>query len=273
MPFEYLCPKLTPGRPLSIPILAALRDLALAGLAARGGELSDGIVSGCGLYEESGRIGSRAGIVKRAGELYVLSGAESVPYQATGDWLALRIVFPAERPEPDFTRRLGELKLGADTDLAANELELGRFKLRAGFRLRTEYAGLADMTTEFDTVNLIHARFAAVGDYTVSPLVTRLFAREAYPYLLGGGGGEGVGQGDPATRATDIAFCVACLYGDSPIRRECVQVYIQGRFGEGYRRLGNDEIHGRLAAILGSIKTGRPLGGGPRGGRKTVRLL
>jgi hypothetical protein len=272
MPFEERRPKFTVGRPLTPLILHALRDQAFESWRVRYSGLSDGIVAGCDLFEENGAIGVQDGIVKFGGGIYTLSGRHSAPYQAGDGWSVLKLAFRPPRENQDFAIREADLILAPGANLAANELEMGRFKLREGFRLRTKYEDFADMLTEYDTALLTYTQFAAMGEYTLNPKITHAFAREAYPLLLSGGGGLG-GEREKAGWLADMAFCAACLASDAPIRREYLQTYVQGRFGEPYRRLENEAIHRRLTEILTAIKSGKPLTGGGPPERRTVRLL
>jgi hypothetical protein len=268
MPFERERPIFSQYQPLTASALAALWDIAAAERQARYADLSDGVVSGCGLYEENGYLGVESGIVKFGGGLYISPERQSLPYRATETWSVLKIVFQPERQERDFIRGAGELALDDNIEILPNEMELGRFKLKEGFRLRMAHESFQDMGTAYDTLCLIHVPMAATGGPTLSPLVTQAFAREAYPFLLKPAAVERAGR-DPLA---DIVFCGVCLTSNT-LRREYIQLYVCGRLGWDYRELDNGELYRRLGEILESIKTGRPLPGGGPAGRKTLRLM
>lgn len=59
---------------------------------------------------------------------------------------------------------------------ADNEFELCRFNLRKGAQLRYQYKDLADLETEYDTVNLIHASWSGLRGMSLSPVITNYFA-------------------------------------------------------------------------------------------------
>jgi hypothetical protein len=236
--FEYTIPLFNPA-PLRREILESTRDLAAREQAARYGGYSDGVLAGCGLFESDMNIGVLGGLVKFAGRVYVLPERESVPYRPTDAWTVLKIRFGGEERSRDFLRYTGYLALDENTNVLPNELELGRFKLKQGSRLRTEYTDFRDMETEYDTVNLIGVPFAGVGEPTLSPVIMTHFAKEAYPY---------------AAEAIDLAFCSSCLAGGGVMSRESVRLYLARRLKLPVRPFDNAELHGRLADVLADMK-------------------
>ena len=128
----------------------------------------------------------------------------------------------------------GELVLEENVQLMPNELELGRFKLKKGSSLRTEYKDFADLQTEYDTVNLTFVRQAGIGKATLRPEVTHRFAHEAYPLAQ-----------DPL----DIAFCATALEA-APVPKDYLQHYICRRLGTPYREMAHEELLPGLAQVL-----------------------
>lgn len=236
--FECKIPLFNPA-PLRKEILESMRDLALSEQAARYGGYSDGILAGCNLYEENMMIGVTGGLIKYAGRVYVLAGKDSVPYRATDSWTVLKIQFGGEEVSRDFRAYRGHLTLDENTNILPNEVELGRFKLKTGSRLRTDYVDFADMETEYDTVNPMNVPFAGIGEHTLSPVILTFFAREAYPY---------------ASDPLDIAFCTCCLANGGVMQRESIQSYILRRQGLAGAAFSNRELHSHLADILAEIK-------------------
>ena len=235
--FECKVPLFNPA-PLRREILESLRDLALGEQTARYGEYSDGILAGCGLFEQDKRIGVTGGLVKFAGRIYALSAKTGLPYNASDKWTVLKIRFGAEELTRDFRIYKGDLALDDNVNILPNEMELGRFKLKLGSRLRTQYADFADMDTEYDTVNLIHIPFAGIGEPTLSPVILSHFAREAYPF---------------AQEPADVAFCTACLASGGVMSRESIRMYLWRR-GREQKMYGNRELHHHLADALSEMK-------------------
>ena len=64
--------------------------------------------------------------------------------------------------------------------MGENQIEMCRFYLREGSVLRDSYKNFADMATEYDTINLIYATVAGVGEKTLHPVVVRQFGEEIW---------------------------------------------------------------------------------------------
>lgn len=236
--FECKIPLFNPA-PLRKEILESMRDLAISEQAARYSEYSDGILAGCELFEQNMKIGVTNGLVKFAGQVYVLDKPDSVPYQATDAWTVLKIQFGGEKLSRDFSVYEGCLILDENTHVLPNEIELGRFKLKQGSRLRTKYEDFQDMETEYDTVNPFNVPYAGIGEHTLMPVILTYFAREAYPY---------------AHEVSDLAFCTCCLANSGVMSRESIRLYLWRRFNLNGVMFDNRELHARLADALAEIK-------------------
>lgn len=236
--FIHKVPLFNPG-PLHKGILDAMRDLTLLEQTARFARYSDGILVGCGLIERNMNIGVSTGLVKFGGRVYVLASDTSLPYQPTDQWTVLKVRFGPEEKSRDFLCFTGELVLDNNTEVLPNEMEFGRFKLKQGSRLRTEYVDFQDLVTEYDTVNLLNIPFAGIGEVTVSPVILKLFAKEAYPY---------------AETTLDITFCCAALTGSGIMSRESIYQYLWRRLKLEMTPMQNTEIHRHLTKILYELK-------------------
>jgi len=254
---EYKIPTLAPG-PVKKEIMQCLRDLALDEQNIRYHEYTDGIITGCALFEENMKIGLLGGIVKFAGRLYKLKEKAGVSYEPTDAWTVLKLQFSTQVPHKEYTIFTAELVLDTKTELLPNEMEMGRFKLKQGSHLRTSYKDFWDMNTEYDTVNLLHVKQAAPYSPTLSPAITMHFAREAFPYLNG--------------HPLDSAFCTACLATGQPVSRELIQRYVCGRLEREYEEMDNVRLHQGLAEILDAI-SGRARGDKGRGKKGGVMLI
>jgi hypothetical protein len=59
--------------------------------------------------------------------------------------------------------------------LKEDELELGRFKLREGAVLRSDYTDFFDLITEYNTINVINVEYAGIKESTMNLLCSRNF--------------------------------------------------------------------------------------------------
>jgi len=236
--FECKIPLFNPA-PLRKEILESMRNLALLEQNARYSEYSDGILSGCGLYEKEMKIGVTGGLVKFAQRVYVLPERSGVEYTATDTWTVLKIQFGTEKQTRDFRIYEGRLALSESTNILPNEIELGRFKLKQGSRLRTKYMDFQDMETEYDTVNLVNVPYAGIGEHTLCPIILTNFANEAYPH---------------AADSIDISFAMSCLASSGEMSRDSIKQYLRRRLNMSAREFDNREMHYHLANILAQIK-------------------
>ena len=132
------------------------------------------------------------------------------------------------------------MHLGASSE--TRYLELCRFKLQPGARLRYTYTSFADRETEYDTLNTIHAPFCGMGRPTLSPEITAHFAREA---LAAGADG------------TDALFCMMLLSSKEPVQAEALEAYIQSKQGADFSCGDNLRLYQGLIACLKQFNGGR----------------
>ena len=141
-----------------------------------------------------------------------------------------------------FVTREMELAFTEGASSETRYLELCRFKLQPGARLRYTYTSFADRETEYDTLNTIHAPFCGMGRPTLSPEITAHFAREA---LAAGADG------------TDALFCMMLLSSKEPVQAEALEAYIQSKQGADFSCGDNLRLYQGLIACLKQFNGGR----------------
>jgi len=241
--FQYRYPKFQAKRLLRAQMLEQLRDyprtivdLALSGAA-------DGIVSGCRIAWEQDELGVGPGMVYRKGKLYFMEKAGKVPCRAEDRIRYLKIRFLGEYEDAGAVEGTGEVVLEdreADPDC---EMELCRFRLQEGARLRCRYEDFEDYATEYDTVNVIHVPYAAEGKSTMAPGLLRQYAKE----LLETGTSD----------AWDVAFAMNVLAQEGRVPLDFILAYIRRRLGG--RQDGRDKkgVYLALLEVLKGQRTGR----------------
>ncbi|MCE5285300.1 MAG: hypothetical protein LLG02_05590 [Pelosinus sp.] len=248
-------PIFSAGRVLKHEMLSLLRDYPrdYADILYR--DYSDGILAGCKLIINSDNISVEPGMVRYQGKIYMMNESVHVPYTATGQDAIVKIYFKKEKTSGDFILGSGDVILQPGLKLAENELELCRFKLKAGARLRDDYQNFADLATEYDTVNIINVRHAAPYEPTLSPLITRRFASEALE--------------NKAMQPFDYAFVSQCAAGE-PVARLLITAYTSARLGIAAKDSTHTDMQRHLSNILSDIRQGKDMATAParRGGRK-----
>ena len=229
---NYAQPLFSKGRVLKKESLEALRDFpgGLAKLALA--DWADGVLYGFDMSYEDGLVTVCPGAVWYQGQVVLTQS----PFQAFEQQITACLrLYPAFATEDFYTRQL-ELRL-KNGEPGSSELELGRFRLSQGARLRKDYRDLRDCRTTYNTLDVTQIPYAGPGGVTISPVLLTMFARMVLE------------QTDALD--TDIQFALLCL-DHPPVSRECLLRYLSRRLGEPYRELTHSEIYERLVRIAGS---------------------
>ncbi|OAB45496.1 DNA and RNA helicase [Paenibacillus glacialis] len=239
--FTHLYPQFNKGRILKTEMLTNLRDFPREFVDIHYADYSDGIVTGANLEVGSKQLIISPGIVRHEGRLYILNQSTTIDYLATGKELVVKIRFLEAEKDIDRTVYASEIVLDEHIDCSSSELELGRFKLKEGARLRQDYQNFADFTTEYNTLNVLHTSYAAHGESTVTPMVMRYFADQMLRS----------GSADPR----DLVFAMMCT-NEGTVSRSLILHYISGRMGIAYKDYTNVQIHKYLGRILDNVRSG-----------------
>lgn len=197
---------------------------------------SEGILSGCNLTTTEDTIVVNEGIVIYGGQLFLIKEPMSVEYYPTNNTTVLKMRFSDEMRDANFIYREVEMILTRQKEVQKGEIELCRFKLQDGARLRYQYQDFEDRNTEFDTLNLIHAPFAAPGKSTLSPDITKSFARQMLSL--------------DSISDLDEMFCIQILSQERAINKEALKVYLERRNKAELEDRSNLGIYRELSRIL-----------------------
>lgn len=233
--FANQYPHFHKGRILKREMLENLRDYPRDFLDLYFQDYSNGIIAGVHIIVADTRLIITKGIIKHKGRLYLLHSSYELPYEATGSETILKVRFAEEANDLDFSNYTTEIILDDSLELAHNELELARFKLKLGAKLRSQHTDFFDFATEYNTVNYLHCQYAGLEKSTYHPLILQYFARE----LL---------KNRPAN-PYDIAFALECL-NQERVQRDVIDFYICNRLELDYQSLSNSQIHKYLNRIL-----------------------
>lgn len=238
---SYRYPIFEKGRVLKVDMLNSLRDFPFDLAQTRYCQYSDGILCGFDVSSESDMVFISKGIVKYKGRLYILKEDMELRCEVLGKDLILKIKFhDYDEVEKDFYSYPTEVIFDTSLQLDENDIEICRFDLRFGARLRSDYIDLYDMTTKYDTVNIIHAPFSGYLNPTLSPKITRFFAQEILKFDIK----------DPF----DINFCMTCLNSDSPIDSFLIVKYLNYKLGYDLDKVGNLQLYNGLCKVFEFIK-------------------
>ena len=226
---------------LKTEALCSIRDRAFDIFPLFMENYGDGIISGCRPITTPDTITLSAGIILHNKFFYLIKEPMSVEYSPTDEYMMMKIIFEPELETENFTQRNVNLILSHDMEIASNEMEICRFKLKKGAVLRTNYTDFFDRVTEFDTVNTINVPYAAIGGHTLSPEILINFATEARDFELS---------------VEDFNFCLNALSGRR-ISAAQISLYIEHRLKTELTALTNQTLYENLCTILREIKNGR----------------
>ncbi|GGG82849.1 DNA and RNA helicase [Paenibacillus radicis (ex Gao et al. 2016)] len=229
-------PSFTKGRILKTEMLDSLRDYPRHMLDIYYAGYSDGILTGADISVGEHTLTISRGIVKYGGRLYVLEQEQELRYESTGRETVIKIRF-AEEPvvRSDMTAYTADIVLDENVVLQQGELELGRFKLKQGARLRMNYESFRDMSTEFNTLQFVHVRYSGYAQSTMAPIIMRRYADE----LLRSG------SSDPH----DITFAMLIL-NEGTAAFSVIEHYVAVRLGAERRPMENTQLYESLRRIL-----------------------
>lgn len=233
--FRNIYPVFETKKVLKKEMLENLRDYPRNLFDIQYQEYSDGILYGCRLEAADTELTVLPGAILHKGIPYFLKKPYAVPCEAQGKLTYLKVCFTDREAGTGREEYRGQICLNGQPPDAGREMELARFKLQPGARLRTEYVDLGDYATEFDTVNRIHVPYAAPGRQVVWPQVLRCFSKEMIRRRLR----------DP----WDCAFCMGCMQTREAVPYEAVQTYLNVKLNEE-QEYTNEQTYSALLRIL-----------------------
>lgn len=254
--FQNTYPVFEAKRLLKKDMLENLRDFPRNLFHLQYQNYSDGILCGCAIEGREAGLTIQPGILCYKGVPYFLDKPYYVSCKAEGRQTYIKVHFWDKAVGNSGEEYATQILVDEEQPDAEQELELGRFKLQQGARLRSEYVDFFDYETEFDTVNRIYTLYAAPEHPSIWPQICRCFARELLRRR--------------STDPWDSAFCLSCLQLREAMTYETVQAYLNTRLGQD-REYTNAQIYGALKRILRET-TGR--GAEPeRSGRRDGTVL
>lgn len=234
--FENIYPKFEKKQLLKIEMLSNLRDYPRALFEIMFQNYCSGVLAGTNLSVTDHAITISPGVLYWMGVPYVMRMEHSLPYEATGETSYLKVKFLDIQQSTEQQAYLTQVYINAEPAKDGQELELARYKLQKGARLRTEYTDYFDYNTEFDTLNRIHMPYASVRKSTIWPDITKTFARTMLRY--------------PVKNPIDSSFCLTCLQDDRGIASEMICQYLNIRLDDNKDTYSNYEIYQALGTII-----------------------
>lgn len=258
---EHIYPAFERGRIMKKELLWALRDYSYSALQLQYAYYPDGIISGCGIRAEDNFLCVKPGIIKCQDFIFLITEEEKVEYYPTECCVSLKFHLIEKEVLPDYIRYVTEFVLDENLECRQNELEVCRFKLKEGARLRTEYKDFFDIQTEYDTVNLANATWASAGCNTLSKEVTDYFAKKVLEC--------------ENADYKDIRFAYLLLQSKEAIRFEIIKDYILRRTSQKGKDIpiNSETAYLKLKEILDGIREGTDIYGQGKKGQDSRMII
>jgi len=245
------------GRIMKKELLLAMRDYSFGMARLQFDDWTDGIISGCNISISDTRLTVEPGILKFDKFIYVMTEPQHIYYEPTEQTTVVKIRFSIfSATSTDYLRYCGKIVLDDSTELTDKELEVCRFKLKQGSRLRNDYTGFEDIQTEFDTVNLAHATWAGSERPGIAQPILKRFANEALKCWL--------------VEPWDISFCSQCMTSET-VHRSVMEAYAAAHGERITGEESNVEFYNMLVNILNKLK--RNARGPQQLGRKRPSII
>ncbi len=175
---------------------------------------ADGILAGCELTTTKDAVILNEGVLLFEGQLFLVKEPMMVNYHPTNVLNILRLKFSDVMRDANFIYREVDMLLADNREMQKSEMELCRFTLQEGAELRYRYRDFEDRNTDYDTLNQVHAPYAAHGGSTLAPDIVRNFAEEALDI-------SGISD-------YDALFCMQILQqGNCPIPKAALKAYLK----------------------------------------------
>ncbi len=226
------------GNILKQEILENLRDYPREFLDLYFQDYSEGIISGVNLIVGNNTIEIEPGIIKFAGRIYLLADTVELDYEDENQELMIKVEFLEPEETGNFRVCGSEVRLAEEIELADNELELGRFKLRRGANLRDDYDNFADFATEYNTVNIINVKYSYLKQPTLHPSITDAFAQRLWE--------------QSEVEQLDLMFAATCL-NSRAVGRALIVNYLEKKIKVDQEEYTNRELYDYLKRVIAGL--------------------
>ncbi|MBR4083882.1 MAG: hypothetical protein IKK33_06315 [Lachnospiraceae bacterium] len=237
-------PRFNSGTILTKATLEDVRDYALAERENAYIGFADGIYRGCEITTTASLLTVNRGIFIYKEQAYYIDKPIEIHYEPTNEWMILKISFLGEEISESYITKGIKVCLGRESETVDNDIELCRFKLQSGAGLRNTYRDFKDLSTQYDTVYEIEAKWSAYGQSSMTPRVLKEFYKEAMK----------IPRKDPQ----DMLFLyqIAELKGNT-LNRDTILLYVCNKLGWEPKDYSNIKLYEGLNEILNGMRSGR----------------
>lgn len=208
---------------------------------------SDGVLKGCNLSVNEDLITISPGIILYFGEPILINEKIHLEYKATNSCKIVIARIGEEEMTQDYIMRKVQFKLINEDELNFQDIELARFTLQQGARLRNHYKDFYDISTDYNTLCIAYAKWSAYERSSISYEVLRKYAEEA----------SKAGLSD----AIDQCFIQLIYRGNgTSLHRGIIESYINSKLNKTTANASAYELYQCLTECLKQIQSGKQSG-------------
>lgn len=247
------------GNLLTKEMLSSIRDYSFGFSELLYEGYGNGILKGCQVTTTDDTIRVGRGIVVYEGKLYLILHQLIASYYPTNKLAIFKMRFKDEVRTQSFIYREVEVVVTNNLQLTNCDIEICRFKLQSGSRLRIDYRNFKDRSTEYDTANTTYAPYAAFGESSLSPEITTDFAKQ-------------MGECEKLS-PLDIAFCMQALNSQGmALNKNSISTYIKARLELENAPTELNTLYKHLCTILESAERGKSIAKARAAGRGMILI-
>ena len=256
--FYYEVPQFEKKRLLRTEMLEQIRDLPRDYLEILYAGYSDGILYGCTPRWTERKLVIGPGILRYHEHLYFMKEPFQMRCENQDKIRYLKVQF--QTPVKENGSLIGKTRIYLDSIVPdpVDEIELCRFRLQEGARLRYIYENFADCITEFDTIHLVNVPWASPEKPSLHPIILKQFAVEI------------VKKRDKD--ALDSSFAINILANKGIMTEDAVRMYIDTCIGNEAGK-GNEGLYYGLMEILKTRSSDSPIQKRVDGTQRQIVLL
>lgn len=253
----YKIPIFQRGGLLTQEMLDAMKQYMVESAACAYEGYSDGILSGMQIKVSEGIITIGRGLVKYGDTLLIMPEGVTVPISENNELRIVKLCIRDKETGAEFERIEMDMLADSRTEKKQNEIEICRMHVQHGAKLRSDYESLQDMSTAYDTIQVIDADWAAYKRPGIHPKVLEEFAKEAGKI--------------PKKEAADICFLQQIFaMGGHGCPRELIEFYISEKLGTKQVGYSNRELYQGLCKVLKQLSTGASVRERPKETRRMI---
>lgn len=237
----YKIPIFQRGSLLTQEMLQAMKEYMVEITTIQYAEYSDGILSGMQIQVSDGVITIGKGLLKYKDTLLVMPENVTVLIPNNNQLQLVKCCIRDKEMSAEFETMEMDIVVDTSTEKRQNEIEICRMHMQNGAKLRSQYKSLEDMSTNYDTIQVIEADWAACKSKGISPQILQQFAREVR---------ESQGK-----ELIDICFLQQILAMEGrACSRELIEFYVSEKLNITQKEYTNQELYQGLCKVLQQLK-------------------